>query len=154
MSSMVLTKHAARLSSKPSPDDKNSPSRPTTAPSGIAQLRSQSQDKQARISDEAIKAEHMNIDDFIVPSSIGSPAGMPHSPTADEQPSSTVTGPAIPIRKHTSHLHDDSLHISRASAPSVPPMAARESEFGYVQRHVRKTSIDERRVSRCIAVFG
>ncbi|KAK8434921.1 hypothetical protein IWX49DRAFT_500948 [Phyllosticta citricarpa] len=146
MSSMVLTKHAARLSSKPSADDKNSPSRPTTAPSGIAQLRSQSQDKQARITDpEAIKAEHMNLDDFIVPSSIGSPAGMPHSPTADEQPSSTITGPAIPIRKHTSHLHDDSLHISRASAPSVPPTATRESEFGYVQRHVRKTSIDERR---------
>lgn len=146
---MVLTKHAARLSHRPTNNDKTSSSRPTTAPSGIAQLRSLSQDKQpAHRSAETVKAEPMNLDDFIVPSSVASPAGM-HSPSvsADDLPSSTnATAPAIPIRKQ-GQLNDQTFHISRASAPSVPPALARENEFGYVQRHVRKTSIDERRVS-------
>ncbi|EKG17886.1 Zinc finger GATA-type protein [Macrophomina phaseolina MS6] len=145
MMSMNLRKmrrQSAQLSHKPTNDDKRTSSRPTTAPSGIAQLRSLSQDKQDL---EASKAEPMNLDDFIVPSSVASPAGMPHSPSADDQPSSTnATAPAIPIRKQ-SQLNDQTLHISRASAPSVPPAVIRDNEFGYVQRHVRKTSIDERR---------
>lgn len=155
MSRMVLTKHAARLSQKPTNDDKRASSRPTTAPSGIAQLRSLSQDKQAHQDLEAPKAEPMNLDDFIVPSSVASPAGMPHSPSAsaDDQPSSTnATAPAIPIRKQ-SQLNDQTLHISRASAPSVPPAVTRDNEFGYVQRHVRKTSIDERRVGLHTVLF-
>ncbi|KAB2579244.1 Zinc finger GATA-type protein [Lasiodiplodia theobromae] len=149
MMSMNLRKmrrQSAQLSHKPTNDDKRAGSRPTTAPSGIAQLRSLSRDKQAQLDLEASKPEPMNLDDFIVPSSVASPAGVPHSPSAsDDQPSSTnATAPAIPIRKQ-SQLNDQTLHISRASAPSVQPVVSRENEFGYVQRHVRKTSIDERR---------
>ncbi|KAF2083148.1 hypothetical protein K490DRAFT_15583, partial [Saccharata proteae CBS 121410] len=136
--------HAARLSSRPSSHDNNT--RPTihSAPSGIAQLRSRSSDEYAQADPFAADAEPMNLDDFIVPSSVASPAGISHD-SADELPSSTnATAPAIPIRKQ-SQLNDQTLHISRASAPSVPPAISRENEFGYVQRHVRKTSIDERR---------
>jgi GATA-binding protein len=64
-------------------------------------------------------------------------------------PASNATAPAIPIRK-PNHSTDPSLSLARASAPSVPPTVVREHEFGYVQRHVRKTSIDERRVSRFV----
>ncbi|KAL1648111.1 Sodium- and chloride-dependent GABA transporter 1 [Diplodia intermedia] len=149
MMSMNLRKmrrQSAQLSHKPTNDDKRASSRPTTAPSGIAQLRSLSQDKQAHHDLEGSRAEPMNLDDFIVPSSVASPAGVPDSPSAsDDQPSSkNATAPAIPIRKQ-SQLNDQTLHISRASAPSVQPAVKRENEFGYVQRHVRKTSIDERR---------
>ena len=51
---------------------------------------------------------------------------------------------AIPIRK-VFNL-DQPGHLSR-TAPLSAPLRS-EAEFGYVQRHVRKTSIDERRVSR------
>ena len=114
-------------------------------PSGIAQLR--------KSSEQANKAEeqHMNLDDFIVPSSIGTPAGV--SPAMadlpDESLSSTTTMiSAIPI-KQKERLRGEEMQLSRMSAPSVTPLEQDRNthEFGYVQRHVRKTSIDERRVS-------
>ena len=144
---------SARLSRKQSTSSDNNRPRPAqpSAPSGIAQLRSQSADKQAQHDLDAAKAaDSMNLDDFIVPSSVASPAGISHSPVATDDLTS-ATAPAIPIRKQT-QLDDGSLHISRASAPSVPPALGRDNEFGYVQRHVRKTSIDERRVSRFYTV--
>ncbi|KKY22431.1 putative gata transcriptional activator [Diplodia seriata] len=103
---------------------------------GIAQLRSLSQDKQAHHDLEGSRAEPMNLDDFIVPSSVASPAGVPDSPSAsDDQPSSkNATAPAIPIRKQ-SQLNDQTLHISRASAPSVQPAVKRENEFGIMIPH-------------------
>lgn len=88
----------------------------------------------------------MNLDDFILASSVGSPAGLPPSPSNETRVPSNATAPAIPIRK-ANQSHDQNLSLARASAPSVPPTINREDEFGYVQRHVRKTSIDERRVS-------
>ena len=127
----------------------NRPIPPQNAPSGIAQLR-QSSDQTIRTADD-----HMNLDDFIVPSSIGTPAGIspaPSSSTADfESPAATTAG-AIPINKRQQQIQNEELHISRASAPSVPPFeqGRNHSEFDYVPRHVRKTSIDERRV--CAAV--
>lgn len=117
-------------------------------PSGIAQLR--------KASDLAVPTlvppppmitsnnhDPMNLDDFILPSSIGTPAGMSPSPSAEKMGNSIA--PAIPIRKQN-QLLDQDMHLSRASAPIVPPNVRREGEFGYVRRHVRKTSIDERRV--------
>ncbi|EON68765.1 hypothetical protein W97_08023 [Coniosporium apollinis CBS 100218] len=112
-----------------------------SAPSGIAQLRS-SVDHQASPTMQSL--DSMNLDDFIVPSSVASPAGL--SPSAAHEPDSTstsATAPGIPIRR-SSQMNDQDL-LLRASAPSVPPAVQRGSEFGYVQRHVRKTSIDERR---------
>lgn len=115
---------------------------PRSAPSGIAQLR-KSVDQQA----QTPQADAMNLDEFIFPSSVGSPAGLPPSPSNEMKGASNATAPAIPIRK-PNQSSDHNLSLARASAPSVPPTITRENEFGYVQRHVRKTSIDERRVSR------
>lgn len=112
------------------------------APSGIAQLRS---------SEQAVKVndDQMNLDDFIVPSSIGTPAGVsPTSSTSiDGNQATTATISAIPI-KQQQRLQADDLSLARASAPSVPPLEQTRGhhEFSYVQRRVRKTSIDERRV--------
>lgn len=92
----------------------------------------------------------MNLDEFIVPTSIGTPAGIsptPSAATADSE-SATATAPAIPINRRQQQIQDDELNLSRASAPSVGPFEQGRAmnEFGYVPRHVRKTSIDERRV--------
>lgn len=111
------------------------------APSGIAQLRQHADNRSV-----TPQSDPMNLDDFIFASSVGSPAGLPPSPSNETAPASHTTAPAIPIRK-PNHLHDQNLSLAHASAPPVPPTVVREHEFGYVQRHVRKTSIDERRVS-------
>ncbi|KAF2404268.1 hypothetical protein EJ06DRAFT_553177 [Trichodelitschia bisporula] len=117
-------------------------SAPSTAPSGIAQLR-KSSGQTNRMSQPTSTANNdpMNLDDFLVPTSIGTPSGLSPSPSADRL-APTATS-AIPIRK-PSHASDD-MHIARASAPVAQPVMRRAEEFGYVQRHVRKTSIDERR---------
>ncbi|KAK3066729.1 Sodium- and chloride-dependent GABA transporter 1, partial [Teratosphaeriaceae sp. CCFEE 6253] len=113
-------------------------------PSGIAQLRKSSE--QAGHGQE----DHMNLDEFIVPSSIGTPAGVSPAPTSAagdlENSSSTTTLSAIPI-KQQQRIQAEELSLARASAPSVPPLEQNRTnqEFSYVQRRVRKTSIDERR---------
>ncbi|CAI6266211.1 unnamed protein product [Periconia digitata] len=121
---------------------------PKSAPSGIAQQLRKSVDQRAQTPTPQSQ-DVMNLDDFILPSSVGSPAGLPPSPSNESKPMPNVAAPAIPIRKpnQSSHHNDLDLDLSlaRASAPSVPPVVHRENEFGYVQRHVRKTSIDERR---------
>ena len=134
------------------------------APSGIAQLRqsaeaqSQSQSQQSHF--PLPTNDHMNLDDFIVPSSIASPISQP-SPPASFDPSTTavdskVTPTGIPIRRHQ-QLQDEAQDdfVARASAPSVAPTAVHKTtdEFGYIQRHVRKTSIDERRVNHAFHCF-
>lgn len=90
----------------------------------------------------------MSIDDFILPNSVASPAGLSPSPSVPTHriPPSQSVASAIPIHRRQ-ELREQLLPPSRASAPSVPPFKdAQRPEFGYVQRHVRKTSIDERRV--------
>lgn len=96
----------------------------------------------------------MNLDDFIFPSSVASPAGLSPGPDASNEQAAAplnAPAPAIPIRK-PNLATDHSLSLAHASAPSVPPTITRENEFGYLHRHVRKTSIDERRVSFLISV--
>ncbi|KAK1907364.1 hypothetical protein P3342_005690 [Pyrenophora teres f. teres] len=115
---------------------------PRSAPSGIAQQLRKSQDHQAQATQPPQDA--MNLDDFIFPSSVGSPAGLSPELSNEDAAPFNPPAPAIPIRKP--HLASDhNLSLARASAPSVPPTISREDEFGYVPRHVRKTSIDERR---------
>ena len=93
----------------------------------------------------------MNLDDFIVPTSIASPAGVTTSLATmfdgGVSPASS-RATAIPIKHQQQRFQPDGLDIARASAPTVAPVASGRgnNEFGYVQRHVRKTSIDERRV--------
>ncbi|EME49873.1 nitrogen response factor-like protein [Dothistroma septosporum NZE10] len=121
--------------------------RPLTqqGPSGIAQLRKSSQQASQNNDD------HMILDDFIIPSSIGSPAGVSPAPSgsiAEHDVSTASTSvSAIPIKQQQRLRDVDELSVARASAPSVPPVHQnrQNEEFAYVQRHVRKTSIDERR---------
>ncbi|KAI7615019.1 hypothetical protein KC343_g10266 [Hortaea werneckii] len=114
-------------------------------PSGIAQLRKSSEQV-----NNAENEDWMNLDDFIVPSSIGTPAGVSPAPSGasavDTDFSGTAVASAIPI-KQQQRLQDDEFSTARASAPSVPPLEQNRAnqEFDYIPRHVRKTSIDERR---------
>lgn len=116
--------------------------RPTSAPSGIAKLR-----ESVDISNNP-DPDAMNIDDFIFPTSIASPAGM--SPSSSP-PSSSIHVSAIPIKAKKDAQHQ--LH------PEFPPSAPtqdriRDREFDYVQRRVRKTSIDETKSRKRPAEFS
>ncbi|CAK3957900.1 Nitrogen regulatory areA [Lecanosticta acicola] len=126
------------------------------APSGIAQLRKSSEQAARAQAQEQEQEERMNLDEFIVPSSIGSPAGLSPAPSsvAENEPpattgaSASASASAIPIKQQQRLQGEElSLSLARASAPSVPPLEQNRTnrEFGYVQKHVRKTSIDERR---------
>ena len=120
------------------------------APSGIAQLRKASDNQIQTLNSQPptiiANNDTMNLDDFILPTSIGTPAGLSPSPSGEKMANSATGATAIPIRRHV-NPNDQDLHISRASMPVHANNARGEAEFGYVQRHVRKTSIDERRVS-------
>ena len=110
----------------------------TSAPSGISRLRS-SQDEINNAQDDP-----MNIDDYIFPGSTASPAGASPSPPLETTPApSAAMASAIPIKTKKG--------VPEPSHPEFPPSAppqdrSRSNEFGYVQRRVRKTSIDETRV--------
>ncbi|KAL8908089.1 MAG: hypothetical protein Q9171_005583 [Xanthocarpia ochracea] len=119
---------------------------PTSAPSGIARLR-QSHD----LTDP--DPDPMNLDDFIVPSSIASPDRNPSPSPPREQlpaPSNTVAS-AIPIKIR--------IESEQAAHPNFLPSApshdrSRTREFDYVQRRVRKTSIDGTRSRKRPAEFS
>lgn len=107
----------------------------SSAPSGIAKLRESIDHSNTPDSDA------MNIDDFIFATSIASPAGA--SPSFPPAPSDTNAS-AIPIKTKKDVQHQ--MH------PEFPPSAptqdrVRDREFDYVQRRVRKTSI-ERHLNR------
>lgn len=87
----------------------------------------------------------MNVDSFVAPSSsISSPTGF--SPLMSEDPSSQhAVASAIPIRNAKEEQEDSPMGIVMpASFPHHPHVGTQTSEFGYVQRRVRKTSVDER----------
>ena len=92
----------------------------------------------------------MNLDDFIVPTSMASPAGvspLPINITEDSRSSTATTAAAMPI-KPKQRSFEEEFQLSRASAPTHAPLGQNRAseEFAYVQRRVRKTSIDESRV--------
>ncbi|KAF2668942.1 hypothetical protein BT63DRAFT_413422 [Microthyrium microscopicum] len=113
---------------------------PKSAPSGIAQLRKASDHQVPTLSSSPLvqtSDDPMNLDDFLVPNSIASPAGLSPSPSGEKMLGST----SIPIRKTSSQ--DQDYQLSRTAPINAPIRPG--TDFGYVQRHVRKTSIDERR---------
>ena len=120
----------------------------TSAPSGIAQLRQSVDQSNAPLS------ESMNLDDFIFPSSIASPSDASSSSLLEEQPSTSANSIASAIPIKTRKEVQDQQHPSfpPASAPLPPQAGQRNHEFDYVQRRIRKTSIDERRVC-CMITF-
>ena len=92
----------------------------------------------------------MNLDDFIDPENVATPAGLLATPSPDPskpdpEPSHSVTS-AIPIKTRK----ESAQGFGPQSVP-VPPHQRTRDEFGYVTRHARKTSIDERRVSGLIS---
>lgn len=110
-----------------------------SAPSGIAQLR-QSQDLS-----NTHDPDSMNLDDFIIPTSVASPAGITTpSPPEEIVPTPSNTGP-LAIPKKSRRESEQASHPN--FAPSAPSHdRSRPREFDYVQRRVRKTSIDETKV--------
>nr|Q01582.1 RecName: Full=Nitrogen regulatory protein areA; Short=Nitrogen regulator nre [Penicillium chrysogenum]AAA83400.1 NRE [Penicillium chrysogenum] len=84
-------------------------------------------------------SDPMNLDDFIVP--FDSPAEHSAHPSVDRNFAATPTG-SIPIKSRKDHAMTDSS--TAASFPHPPQDQRTNSEFGYVPRRVRKTSVDER----------
>lgn len=119
---------------------------PTSAPSGIAQLRKSIDHSTEQPSDP------MNLDDFLVPHSIASPAGI--TPSPEERAAATDLARAaavMPIqsRKGPNQQSTEPLPVSSGPPPPPPPsiVTNRSGEFDYGPRRVRKTSSDEGRVS-------
>jgi GATA-binding protein len=116
------------------------------APSGIAQLRKSSDHTPAQTESQ----DPMNLDDFIFSDNISTPAGLGTSPSPElfkkeSEKSSNATASAIPIK-----MRKESSQFAVPQTVPVPHHNPRSTEeFNYVQRHIRKTSIDERRVSSC-----
>lgn len=115
---------------------------PTSAPSGIAQLR-----KSIDHSAEQI-ADPMNLDDFLVPTSIASPTGISPAPIPDLAPSQNPHS-AVPSNMREKPAVKIPHGMPASSVPKSSILTTRGGEFDYVQKRVRKTSIDERRV--CIS---
>ncbi|KAH8811482.1 hypothetical protein F5884DRAFT_276520 [Xylogone sp. PMI_703] len=137
-----------------------------SAPSGIAQLRKNSdlekekeKEKEREREKEKNSIDAMNFDDFIFAENISTPAGIALSPSPEigkketektEKPASTVAS-AIPIkmRKETGHQF-----AVPQSVPAHHHNPRSNEEFNYVQRHIRKTSVDERRTRKRPANFS
>jgi len=115
-----------------------------SAPSGIAQQLRRSVDQPVELE---LTSEPMNLDDFIVPSSIASPAGITSpAPTEGLIQSKVPQGSAnIRITPRNKPSVQIPMNLPPSSMPQTSVALNRSSEFDYVQRRVRKTSIDERR---------
>jgi len=114
-------------------------SQPTSNPSGIAKLR------EASTTSDTPTSDAMNLDDFILPNSVASPAGISPSPRT---PPAHTPASAIPIKPRK----DAQAQFHPEFPPSAPTHdRMRNREFDYVQRRVRKTSIDETKVQLQIA---
>ncbi|PYH97733.1 GATA transcriptional activator area [Aspergillus ellipticus CBS 707.79] len=108
-----------------------------SGPSGIAQLRLTDREPIPSVPSTDLASDPMNLDDFIVP--FESPSDHP-SPQATK--GSEATSAAIPIKSRKDQVAESTP--VPASFPHPPQEQRKNSEFGYVPRRVRKTSIDER----------
>ncbi|KAI5284232.1 hypothetical protein KEM54_001504, partial [Ascosphaera aggregata] len=124
--------------------------------SGIAQLRQSLEE--AVVTQPSLNS--MDLDDFIVPSSMGPPSGQQatsstlenehhhqHQLQGQKQQQhghELRTANGIPIKSRKHLQHSSVSGFAPASVPNHRQDFQRSDEFGYVQRRVRKTSIDER----------
>ncbi|KAF7908321.1 uncharacterized protein EAF01_004076 [Botrytis porri] len=122
----------------------------STGPSGIAQLRKSTDQNTVDTSDA------MNLDDYILSDSISTPTGIATSPSPEltkkeiDRSTNSIAS-AIPIKMRK----ESTQHFSVPQSVPVPHHAPRSNEeFNYVQRNVRKTSIDERRARKRPADFS
>ncbi|OXV06795.1 hypothetical protein Egran_05438, partial [Elaphomyces granulatus] len=103
----------------------------------------------------AAAVDVMNLDDFLIPSSIGSPAGIPTSPADRASTSVNAVATAIPIKtRKEQHTSSHGNLVVPASLPYPSQDQRRNDEFGYVPRRVRKTSVDERKTRKRPAEFS
>lgn len=114
-------------------------------PSGIAQLRlsdpvSTDNSNPAATSTLDPTPDPMNLDDFIVPWDSPADRNWTTTPTA-----------SIPIKARKDHPMVDSA-VAPSSFPNPPQDQRNNSEFDYVPRRVRKTSVDERQFLAGLAV--
>ncbi|KFX92414.1 hypothetical protein O988_07287, partial [Pseudogymnoascus sp. VKM F-3808] len=109
-----------------------------SAPSGIAQLRNSMVQ-----GDES--PDNMSIDEFIF-SNMASPTALSPPDLRDNSRQQSAVASAIPIKMRKEPV--------AAFAPQSVPVTQHQDEFSYVQRHVRKTSIDERRPRKRPADFS
>ncbi|KAL4870487.1 nitrogen regulatory protein area [Aspergillus spectabilis] len=114
--------------------NKNSP---LPAMSGIAQLRLADRSLNTPTTAADALSDPMNLDEFIVPFS---PSDNP-SPLTTK--ASGVASGAINIKSRRDQPASEATPVP-ASFPHPPQDHRRDSEFGYVPRRVRKTSVDER----------
>ncbi|KAN0119399.1 hypothetical protein V8E51_001607 [Hyaloscypha variabilis] len=127
----------------------------SSAPSGIAQLR-KSSDQTPTNAQQTEHSDAMNLDDFIFSDNISTPAGIGMSPSPElhkkeTEKSSNAVASAIPIKMRK----ESSAQFAVPQSVPVPHHNPRSNEeFNYVQRHVRKTSIDERRPRKRPADFS
>jgi GATA-binding protein len=133
----LLCRHGCFTKSIYNNDFNSAAKEATSAPSGIARLR-KSSDQGRDTSDS------MNLDEFIFSDNISTPVGIspiPETVENDQSKPYNAVASAIPIKMRK--------EAQSNFVPQSVPVQHRpqgNDEFGYVQRHVRKTSIDERRV--------
>ena len=122
----------------------------STRPSGIAQLRHASQH-----SVDAPTPDMMNLDDYLVPNSVASPAGLTPPASDKTSTSSNAQATAIPIKAQMEQQQNEgAVTLPPSSVPSrFTHESNKKGEFNYVQRRVRKTSVDERRVGQWTPVI-
>ncbi len=94
----------------------------------------------------------MNLDDFIMPNSIASPAGLT-PPTTGSPARATHKTSALSIKTKKDAQPSTPSTLIPGSVPQPLTRLGRPHEFDYVERRVRKTSVDERRVS-AFASYG
>ena len=93
-------------------------------------------------------ADPMNLDDFIFSENAATPAGV-----SSPQPSSIKITEGQASNAHSSAIPIKSRKDTAQFVPQSLPQHGQgdHSEFHYIQRHHRKTSIDDRRVSKLIS---
>jgi hypothetical protein len=98
----------------------------------------------------------MNIDDFIFPENAATPAGV----ASPEQPSKGLADKPNGLRAGAIPIKSRKEGNSNMFVPQSVPVAAHpqrgQNEFNYINRHHRKTSIDDRRTvssSRTLVEF-
>ena len=88
----------------------------------------------------------MNLDDFIVPTSFASPVGLTPPVTESSARAANITS-ALPIKAKEAAQYSSASTLTPGSVPHPLTPSNRTNEFAYVERRVRRTSVDERRVS-------
>jgi hypothetical protein len=113
---------------------------PTTGGSGVRLKKSVTHANVAA-------SDPMNLDEFILSSSVGSPAGISTSDSRDNAGGSTnAVVSAIPIKMREEWHASIPTDIPAASVLHPLHNHKRQNELDCVQKHVRKTSADKRRV--------